>query len=340
MSGENIEKLMSTVALPLGDGLKYANAINHVYQIAGIGIGFSITPIQAQEDKILKFFIAVNDRDSRKFEDDTRFDSIKHHFKSTPVSAKQNKGANSLSKRPLMRYSTDMLALYSFEFNEVISLLASLRAIIMVPREYITIGEMKEFSKDRNSDANSNWPELDWRGTAIMPPVRQALQIRITPPPPPKNATKFVEQYSPFALLCKRTLPYEGHSLRENLMPGQLRALYYDWEEGLGSFEQPYRSYAYRIHRNLYRILSNSSTQPEIHFDKEVKDVLVEGAGEELSPVGKIMRRYKEDFVFLAPDREVVDNFIDDFPCSDRLKYIKQSLEKYLNGETDIIIEP
>ncbi len=333
IAGENIEKLMSSVTLPLGDGLKYANAINHVYQIAGIGIGFSITPIKAQEENTLKFFISVNDKDSRKFEDDSRFDSIKRHFKSTAVSAKP------VSKRPLTHYSTDMLALNSFEFNEIISNLASLRAIIMIPREYITIGEMREFSKDRVADDNCNWPELDWQNAAIMPPVRREVQIRITTPPQPENATKFVEQISPFAMLCKRTLPYEGHSLRENLMPGQIRALYYDWKEGLRSFAQPHSSYAYTIYRELHRILSNITTHPEIHFDKEVKDILEEGAGEELSPVGKIMQRYKEDFLFLAPDKDAVEKFIDTFPCSDRLKFIKQSLEKYLNGETDIIIE-
>ena len=333
MAGENIEKLMSSVALPLGEGLKFANAINHVYQIAGIGIEFSIIPIKPQEDNTLKFFISVNDKDSRKFEDDTRFDSIKHHFNSTAVSAKP------VSKRPLIHYSTDMLSLNSKEFNEIISHLASLRAIIMIPREYITIGEMKEFSKDRITDDNCNWPELDWRNAAIMPPVRREVQIRITPPPQPENATKFVEQISPFGLLCKRTLPYEGHSLRENLIPGQIRALYYAWEEGLRSFEQLHKSHAYTIYRDLYRILSNISKQPQIHFDKETMDILVDGAGEELSSVGKVMQRYKEDFVFLAPDKDAVEKFMDTFPCSDRLKFIKQSLEKYLNGETDIIIE-
>ncbi len=100
-----------------------------------------------------------------------------------------------------------------------------------------------------------------------------------------------------------------------------------------------HRSYAYTIYRDLYRILSNISKQPEIHFDKETMDILVDGAGEELSPVGKIMQRYKDEFLFLAPDREVVEKFIDTFPCSDRLKYIKLSLEKYLNGDTDIIVE-
>ncbi|MCM1139487.1 MAG: strawberry notch family protein [Muribaculum sp.] len=333
MAGENIEKLMYSVALPLGEGLKYANAINHVYQIAGIGIEFSITPIKAQEDNTLQFLISVNDKDSRKFEDDTRFDSIKHHFKSTTVSAKP------VSKRPLTHYSTDMLVLDSLEFNEIISHLASLRAIIMIPREYITIGEMKEFSKDRVADDNCNWSELDWQNAAIMPPVRREVQIRITTPPLPENAKKFVEQISPFALLCKRTLPYEGHSLRENMMPGQIRALYYAWEEGLSSFYQVHRNYAYQIYRDLNRILSNGSKHPEIHFDNEVKDILVEGAGEELTPIGKIMQRYKEDFVFLAPDKDAVEKFIDTFPYSDRLKFIKLSLEKYLNGETDIIIE-
>lgn len=110
-------------------------------------------------------------------------------------------------------------------------------------------------------------------------------------------------------------------------------------KKGLRSFEQPLRNYAYTIYRELYRILVNIMTHPEIHFNKEVKDILIEGAGEELSPVGKIMQRYKADFLFLAPDKDAVEKFIDTFLCSDRLQFIKQSLEKYLNGETDIIIE-
>ena len=339
MSGENIEKLISSVALPLGDGLKYANAINQVYQIAGIGIAFSITPMMSQGDNSLKFIIAVNDKDSRKFEDDTRFDSIRQHFKKTLVSTKMDKGVTSVSKRPLIHYSTELLTLNACEFNEIIFLLASLRAIIMIPREYITIGEMKEFSKDRITDEDCNWPKLDWRNTTIMPPIRREVQIRITTPPLPENATKFVEQISPFALLCKRTLQYEGHSLRENMIPEQIRALYYAWEDGWLSFAHPYSSHAYTINRDIYRILSNLSTQPEIHFGKEAMELLVDGAGEELSAVGKIIQRYKDNFVFLAPDKDDVVKFIDTFPCCDRLKYVKQSLEKYINGETDIIIE-
>lgn len=338
MSGENVEKLISNVALPLGDGLKYANATNHVYQISGIGIGFSIIPMRNLQGTGLTFCISVNDKDSRKFESDTRFDSIRQHFKSIPVTSMRNKN-NAPSKKPLMHYATDRIVSNSPIFTEVMNLLASLKAVILIPREYITVGEMKAYASPRKDISNSQWPLLDWKDTTIIPPPRREIQIRITPPPADNNATKIVDQYTPFGLLCKKTVPFEGHSFRENTFTEQIRALYYEWGQVIGSLESPFRDYAYEINRNIYRILSNSSKQHEIHFDKKVLDWLIDGAGEELSPVGKILQRYKEEFVFLSPDKNEVERFIDTFPCSSKLQYIKQSLEKYLNGETDIIME-
>lgn len=61
MSGENLDKLISNVSLPIADGLKYANSANHVYQISGIGIGFSITPMRNLQGNGLTFYISVDD---------------------------------------------------------------------------------------------------------------------------------------------------------------------------------------------------------------------------------------------------------------------------------------
>ena len=113
----------------------------------------------------------------------------------------------------------------------------------------------------------------------------------------------------------------------------------YEWSNAIGTLRQPFDSHAYTIYRDLYRILSNSVKQPEIHFSKDVKDILMEGADEELSPVGKIIQRFNDEFLFLAPDKVEVVKFIETFPCSDRLQFIKRSLENYINGKTDIIIE-
>ena len=338
MSGENVEKLISNVALPLGDGLKYANAANHVYQISGIGIGFSIIPMRNLQGTGLTFCVSVNDKDSRKFESDTRFDPIRQHFKATAVTSKRNKNT-APAKNPLKHYATDRTASSSPIFTEVMNHLATMKAVILIPREYITIGEMKDIAKPRQCADNSDWPLLDWYNAVIMPPVRTELQLRITPPSSFQVATKLVDQISPFASLCKRTLPYEGRSMLENLMQSQIRALYYDWSNAIGTLHQPFNSHAYTIYRDLYRILSNSVKQPDIHFDKDVKVILMEGADEELSPVGKIIQRFNDEFLFLAPDKVEVVKFIETFPCSDRLQFIKRSLENYISGKTDIIIE-
>lgn len=80
MTGENVEKLMECVSLPLGDGLKYANSANKVYQISGIGIDFTITPSMNKSGQGLVFHISVNDKDSRNFVSDSRFDSIRQYL--------------------------------------------------------------------------------------------------------------------------------------------------------------------------------------------------------------------------------------------------------------------
>lgn len=81
-----------------------------------------------------------------------------------------------------MRYATEGLTAESIEFNEVILLLVKLKATIMIPREYLTVGEMKGYAHNRNKDVNSNWPELDWRKSEIIPPLRNEVQVRISTP--------------------------------------------------------------------------------------------------------------------------------------------------------------
>ena len=343
MSGVNIEKILSSVALPLGEGLKYANSVNHVYPISGIGINFSITPSQDKSRNGLIFYIHVDEKDSRKFESDTRYDNIRQYFKGTPVTSILNKN-KVIPKKQLMRYATEGLTAESIEFNEVILLLVKLKATIMIPREYLTVGEMKGYAHNRNKEANSNWPELDWRNSAIIPPLRNEVQVRISTPVVKDFNTRYVEEYSPHVLLCRRTLSYNGRSFNENTMPGQIRALYFEWIDSQKQVADKYSpqwcGISYRISNDIHRILVNSTKYPIIRFDDFVLKMLQDEASkEELSSIGKIIERYRKEMLFLSPPKSLAEKFLDSCLCNPRLDKIRKSLEDYINGKTDIITD-
>lgn len=344
MSGVNIEKILSSVALPLGEGLKYANSVNHVYQISGIGINFSIIPSEDKSGKGLVFYIHVDEKDSRKFESDARFDIIHQYFKATPVTSILNKN-KAIPKRQLMHYATEGLTAESVGFNEVISLLVKLKATIMIPREYMTVGEMKGYAQKRTNDMNSNWPELDWWKSAIIPPVRNEVQLRISTPFVKDFNKKYVDEYSPHVLLCRHTLSYNGRSFNENTtIPGQIRALYFEWinnqKQVVDKYSSQWCGISCQIANDIHRILVNSSKYPIIRFDDFVLKLLQdEVSREELSSIGKIIERYRKEMLFLSPPKNIAEKFLDSCLCDPRLDVIRRSLEDYISGKTDIITD-
>ena len=342
MSGENVEKLISNVTLPLGYGLKYATAVNHVYQISGIGLDFSILPVLDYSDRAkMKFHISVVDKDSRKFEADTRFDAIRDIFKGKQVTSIHNK-ANNASKRPLMRYATDPLLSDSPEFTSIMTLLASLRAVILIPREYLTVGEMKDFANLRLVDDNSDWTSLDWRNsTSPMPPKRE-VQIRISPPEV-NNDIVYVDAYPPYIMLGKRTLSYHGRSLKDNTMPGQLRALYLEWNDLSKASVQTLPNFGVdfpqKIMGDIHRILVNS-TESTIQFSNFVYNTMKEITERfQLSTIGKTIAKYREEMLFCSPPKDAAEKFLDECLYDARLATIRTSLENYINGKTDIIMD-
>lgn len=343
MTGENVEKLMECVSLPLGDGLKYANSPNKVYQISGIGIDFTITPSMNKSGCGLVFYIAVNDKDSRNFESDSRFDTIRQYFIATPVTSIHNRD-NKTAKKPLMHYATDRLVSDSPEFQAIMMLLASLRAVILIPREYLTVGEMKEYAQRRKRDENSNWPALDWRNSSLLPPPRHEVQIRISSPIARYTNVYFVEEYPPEILLCKRTMAYQGRSFRENTMPGQIRALYFEWlewnKQDAGQSLLARRGISYKVSNELHRLLVNSAKEPVIQFDVAIYSIMKEVVdGVQLSAVGRLLARYRDEMLFLAPPKDVVEKFLDSCLYDSRLTKVRKSLEDYLNGKTEIIMD-
>lgn len=341
MSGENVDKLMECVALPIEDGLKYANVINRIYQISGIGVDFYITAVHSKENRGLSFYISVNEKDSRKFESDERFECIRSIFKATRVTSIHNK-KTTLSKRPLKRYSTDNISGESPEFTKILTLLASFRAVILIPREYFSVGEMKEFAKERNIDENSNWPDLEWRTATIIPPERKSIITRISSPVVNDANVIYVDEFSPLTLLCKRTIEYHGKSFRENTIPGQIRALYYEWLDYTkdSNIDNHWKGVAYKISSELHRILVNSAKQPLISFNDIFYKTLEDEVNKyQLSAVGKTIIKFREEMVFLAPPKELAMKFLDSCLYDVRLASIRKNIEDYITGKTEIILD-
>lgn len=344
MSGENVEKVMSNVTLPLGYGLKYATALNHVYQISGIGLDFSISPTVDYRERKMKFYISVFDKDSRKFETDVRFDSMRDIFKGGQVKSIHNNG-NKASRRPLIRYATEQLSADSPEFASIMTLLASLRAVILIPREYLTVGEMKDFAGIRMIEDNSDWPQLDWSHSAMLPPARQAVQVRISAPVVRYGEVRYVDELPPHILLAKRTLSYQGRSFGENTIPGQIRALYLEWHDfSKTPFQDDsnfyWHGFACKVADEIHRMLVNSSKEPTITFSDMVYSTLQERANRyQLSAVGRIIARFCDEMLFSSPPIDVARKFLDECLCDPRLSTIRTNLENYINGKTDIIID-
>lgn len=93
---ERIRQILNHVMIPLEEGIKYATSVNTVYRISGLGVKFSILPGHPAQSQNICYRISVDDKDSRLFESDTRFDSIRHLFNATPIqSIYSNKSVDS-----------------------------------------------------------------------------------------------------------------------------------------------------------------------------------------------------------------------------------------------------
>lgn len=336
------------VSLPLADGLKYANSANVVYSITGTGVDFTLIPSRRESDNGLVFCISVHDKDSREFESDCRFDAIRHWFQASPVTSIHNKD-NKSSKKRLLHYSTPQLSSEDTAFVEIMTLLASLRATIMIPRQYLTVGEMKGYTCSSQADENSNWPKLNWRESMLLPPVRKELQIRITAPVDRNAGVNLVDEYSPEILLCRRTLPMQGLSLSDSAVRGQFTSLYFDWQQYRRDYghmpsgdpiDESVRSISLNILNDIHRMLANSAKSPVIKFDELLYARMQELVNSvALSDIGKIRARYRDEMLFMAPPKEVVSDFLDSCPYDWRLDSIRQSLENYIKGKTEIILD-
>ena len=174
-----------------------------------------------------------------------------------------------------------------------------------------------------------------------MPPVRRDIEVRITAPVVKEGSATLVDEYSKGVQLCKRTLTYQGRSMRENALHGQIRALYFEWRETIGNsqtYDQQWYQLAYRIINELHHILSNVHNNPVICFsDFALGKLKEESEKEKLSVIGITLERYHREMLFMSPDKDEAQRFLDSCLCDPRLNLIRKSMENYICGKTDII---
>ena len=81
-----------------------------------------------------------------------------------------------------MHYQTAQLYFDSETLQIIIQTLAQMDAVIIVPREQISYGDVKELSSRSIIDEDLPWDVLDWKNSdeVPMPPIREKLLLRIS----------------------------------------------------------------------------------------------------------------------------------------------------------------
>lgn len=127
-------------------------------------------------------------------------------------------------------------------------------------------------------------------------------------------------------------------------MPGQIRALYFEWlewnKQDAGQSLLARRGISYKVSNELHRLLVNSTKEPVICYDEAIFNILKEVVDSvQLSAVGKLLAKYRDEMLFLAPPKSAVEKFLDSCLYDTRLAKVRISLENYLNGKTEIIMD-
>ena len=87
-------------------------------------------------------------------------------------------------------------------------------------------------------------------------------------------------------------------------------------------------------------MLLNSAKEPVIQFSDYICDKLKEVTSRhQLSTVGRIIARYRDEMLFSSPPKDVAQKFLDECLYDPRLTTVRMSLENYINGKTDLITD-
>lgn len=347
MNEAKIREVLKTVSVPLHEGVRYANNPETSYPITGVGVDFSLLPFRTSDDRI-DFVISVEDKDSKLFEEDHRFDVIRGYFKGRAVSSVYQKHADDKKKRKLlMHYASSQLEFASEALQSILQTLVQLDAVIIVPRDQITNGEAKDFISQSERDDNKAWSVLDWQNadTVPMPPIREKLLLRISAPvlPPAAKGTP-VFRHTPVYLLAKATMELSGQSLKDRNTLHTLRRIYMRWRElpiqGEDRKKVPLVTQK-EIYHNLRAVIENQKKEELVAFYPNVRDVLQRVLdSEHLNANGLFVNRFENEMLFLSPEIDRAQAFLDELPCSSHLSGIRECIQDYIDGKTDIINSP
>ena len=354
MDENKIRKTINSVSIPLHKGLKYATNINMSYTIAGLGVNFSLMPYSG-----LTYVISVSNKHSRDFEKDKRFDKMRQFFINSPISSMYDKKEvthktdSKRNNKPLIHYHTDQLPFGSEQFQTIIQNLSQMDAVIIVPREQMPYGDVKDLASESEHDDDTSWAKLDWMNTneIPMPPIKENLLLRISAPIITKEQKgKPVFKHSERYKLAKETMALEGMPLAVHSTIEALRQCYLKWKNfyiiSAGKVSQrlqvqPELEDQREVCRNLRQVIENKTKAMSSCLNDKVKAVLqVILDSEYLDTNGLYFLKFEEEMLFMSPDKSEAQAFLNAMPCSAELDGIRKCIEDYLNNKTDIINSP
>ncbi len=349
MDESKLRDAIKSVSIPLNEGIKYAISANISYVIAGLNVNFSLLPYR-ESDSRMKFVICVFDKHSKNFETDKQFDEIRQYFVGTAItSINDNHDNDKKSHKPLMHYQTEQLQFESNEFKSIIQHLSQMDAVIIVPRDHLTYGDVKDFMSRSEREDNKPWAKLDWKGSDMipMPPVNKKKMLHISSPILPKRQKgKPVFNHSEYYNMAKEAMELNGLPLSASSTLQAIRRNYIKWKKYYShytSWSNPiYNENDFReICRTLLSYSENKSNKTHIDYDNHIKMILQRILdSEHLSIYGKFFSKFDEEMLFMSPNKKEAQAFLDDMPCSPDLDSIRKCIQDYIDGKSDIINSP
>jgi len=353
MDESKTREAIKSVSIPLHEGIKFATSTSTSYTITGIGVDFSLLPYRVS-DFCLMYVISVSDKHSKQFEEDERFGMIRSYFSGSPITSIYDKDDSSKKKKKvLMHYQTDRLGYSSDSFQNIIQTLAQMEAVIIVPREQMSYGDVKEFVSRSERDEYEPWKKLDWRNAdeIPMPPIKEKLLLRISAPIVQKEKKgKAVYKHSDHYVLANETMSLEGLSLKQRSTMDALRRCYMKWKNYYAhclspgiklTDDQPSLAAQRDVKRELQRIIENNSKQKVVAFERDVRELFERILDSEYQEADALyLSKFDDEMLFLSPEKSVAQAFLDEMPYSPFLDGIRKCILNYLEGKTELINSP
>lgn len=255
-------------------------------------------------------------------------------------------------RKPLTHYQTNPLSYESEPLQTIVRTLARMDAVIIVPRNQMRFGDVKELASRSVRDDNEPWPILDWKNEkeVPMPPIKEKMLLRISAPLIPKvQKGKPVSKHSEYNNLANETMSFRGLPLGTRGTIDALRGNYMKWKNyyanSLLQSDMPKEHPSLSVQRDICRELSlaieNRTKATSVNFSREITESLQDILDSEyLETNGLYLTKFDDEMQFLSPEKQSAQAFLDDLPCSPRFDGIRKCVQDYLDGKTDIINFP